>query len=153
MSNVVAFSSPMSNQWAPIAIEVIVAPQADLWVAWLRLLTGYYTALERTPDEWHALRNARAYAARHGIPVTVHSRPLAVVLDEPPAAGRGEITIWPDPNGGGCWRVDYVPASGDSSAIIGRAFSLGEAVTIARDAAQRLSATFDDPFSNFGGAA
>ncbi|MCJ2052611.1 hypothetical protein [Methylobacterium sp. J-070] len=153
MTNVVAFPSPMSNQRTPIAIEVVVAPLCDLWVAWLRLPTGYYTALERTPDEWHALRDARAYAARHNIPVTVHSKPLAVVLDQPQAACRGEISIWPDPDGGGCWRVDHVSASGDSAAIVGSAFSFGEAVTIARDAAARLSANFDDPFSNFGGAA
>lgn len=153
MSNVVAFPSPMSNRQTPIALEVIVAPQADVWVAWLRLPTGYYTALERTPDEWHALRDARAYAARHKIRVTVHSKPLAVMLEQVPAKSPGEIAIWPDPDGGGCWRVDHVSASGDSAAIVGSAFSFGEAVTMARDAASRLGATFDDPFSNFGGAA
>lgn len=153
MTNVIAFPSPLSTRKTPIAVEVIVAPQVDMWVAWLRLPTGYYTALERTPDEWHALRDARAYAARHNIPVTAHSKPLAVVLDEPRAAGRGEITIWPDPDGCGCWRVDHVSASGDSAAIVGSAFSFGEAVAIARDAARRLGATFDDPSSHLGGAA
>ena len=145
MTNVIAFPSPLSNARTPIAVEVIVAPQVDQWVAWLRLPTGYFTALERTPDEWHALRDARAYAARHGIPVTVHSKPLAVALDQPPATGRGEVTIWPDPDGGGCWRVDHVSASGDSAAIVGSAFSFGEAVAIAREAAARLGATFDGP--------
>lgn len=153
MSTIVPFPSPMSNARTPVALEVIVAPLADLWVAWLRLPTGYYTALERTPDQEHALRDARAYAGRHGIPVTVHSKPLAVMLDEAPAKAPGEIAIWPDPDGGGCWRVDHVSASGHSASIVGSAFSFGEAVTIARDAAARLGATFDDPFSNFGGAA
>ena len=153
MNNVVAFPSPMSNRRTPVAIEVIVAPAADLWVAWLRLPCGRFVALERTPDEWHALADARAYAARHAIPVTVRSKPVAVALDEPAPHRPGEISIWPDPEDGGSWRVDHTSASGDSVGIVGSAFSLDEAVHIARDAARRLNATFVEPNPFLGGAA
>ena len=37
MSNVVCFPSPLSTRKTPIAVEVIVAPQVDQWVAWLRI--------------------------------------------------------------------------------------------------------------------
>ena len=153
MSNVVAFPSPMSNRRTPIAVEVIVTPAADLWVAWLRLPCGRFVALERTPDEWHALQDARAYADRHAIPVTVRRDSLSVALAEPAPHRPGEISIWPDPEDGGCWRVDHTSASGDSVGIVGSAFSLDEAMAIARDAARRLGATFDEPRSPLGGAA
>ncbi|WP_267428233.1 hypothetical protein [Methylobacterium sp. GC_Met_2] len=153
MSKVVAFPSPMSTQRTPVAVEVIVAPAADLWVAWLKLPDGRFVALERTPDDWHAMSDARAYAKRHGIPVTWRTIPLTVELDEPTPHLPGEISIWPDMEDGGCWRVDHTSASGDSGGIVGTAFSLDEAVTIAREVAQRLNATFGEPSSQFGGAA
>ncbi|MCJ2067354.1 hypothetical protein MKK75_00805, partial [Methylobacterium sp. J-030] len=82
MGSVVAFPSPMSTQRTPVAVEVIVCPTAGVWISWLLLPCGRYVALERTPDKEHALRDARAYSARHhGIPVSVLSGPLAVVLD------------------------------------------------------------------------
>lgn len=108
---------------------------------------------QRTPDEGHAMSDARAYAKRHGIPVTWRDRPLAVGLDEPTPHRPGEISIWPDPEDGGCWRVDHTSASGDSGTIVGSAFSLDEAMRIARDAAVRFGATFDEPSPHFGGAA
>ena len=152
MTNVVAFPSPMVSDRTPAAVEVIVAPAANLWVAWLRLPAGQFIALERTSDQWHALADARAYARRHSIPVTVLRDPLAVKLDTPATSGRGWISIWPDPEDGGCWRVDHVSEFGDSAGIVGSAFSFEAAVTIARDAAQRTGATFNYP-SDPGGAA
>lgn len=153
MSKVVAFPSPMSTQRTPVAVEVIVAPAADLWVAWLKLPDGRFVALERTPDDWHAMSDARAYAKRHGIPVTWRAIPLAVELDEPTPHRPGEISIWPDMEDGGCWRVDHTSASGDSGGIVGTAFSLDEAVRIAREAARRLGATFDEGENALGGSA
>lgn len=150
MMNVIAFPSPMVSDRTPAAVEVIVAPVADMWVAWLRLPAGQFIALERTSDEWHALADARAYARRHAIPVTVLREPLAVKLDTPATPGRGWISIWPDPEDGGCWRVDHVSESGDSAGIVGSAFSFDGAVAIAREAAQRTGATFDFP-STLGG--
>ncbi|TXN76072.1 hypothetical protein FV228_01540 [Methylobacterium sp. WL18] len=153
MSKIVAFPSPLSTRKTPIAVEVIVAPQVDMWVAWLRLPTGYFTALERTLDEHHAMSDARAYAKRYGIPVTWRNTPLAIGLAEPIPNRPCEISIWPDPEGGGCWRIDHTSASGDCGALVGTAFSLDEAVQIARDAAVRLGTTFEDPSHHFGGAA
>lgn len=153
MTNVVVFPSPLATRKTPIAIEVIIAPQADLWVAWLRLPTGYFIALERTPDEQHAMSDARAYAKRYGIPMTWRDTPLAVGLAEPYPHRPGEISIWPDAADGGCWRIDHTSASGNSGALVGTAFSLEEAVRIARDAAVRLNAIFDEPSPHFGGAA
>ncbi|MBE7197749.1 MAG: hypothetical protein INR70_08105, partial [Parafilimonas terrae] len=51
------------------------------------------------------------------------------------------------------WRIDHTSASGNSGALVGTAFSLDEAVRIARDAAVRFNATFDEPSPHFGGAA
>lgn len=142
--SIVPFPSPLSNERTPAAVEVIVAPLADLWVAWLRHPTGRYIALERTPDEWHALSDARTYAKRHGISVTVLREPLAVVLDQPAPHRPGEISVWPDMESGGCWRIDHTSASGNSVGIIGTAFSFEEAVAIAREAARRTGAVFDE---------
>lgn len=61
--------------------------------------------------------------------------------------------MWPDPDGGGFWRVDHISASGASAAIVGSAFSFREAVAIARNAAQCHGAAFDNSSPNFGGAA
>ncbi|MCJ2068389.1 hypothetical protein MKK75_06120 [Methylobacterium sp. J-030] len=108
--------------------------------------SGRYVALERTPDKEHALRDARAYSARHhGIPVSVLSGPLAVVLDRsvPSRRRQGEISIWLDKRAGDRWRVDHWSASGDSVGSVGAAASLSDAVALARDAATRLGATFD----------
>lgn len=145
MTKIVAFPSPMVNDRTPVAVEVIVAPVADIWVAWLRLPCGRYIALERTSNHWHALADARAYAARHSVPVTVLREPLAVKLDTPARPGLGWISIWPDPEDGGCWRIDHVSESGDSAGIIGSAFSFEGAVAIAHEAAARTGATFDAP--------
>lgn len=154
MTNVISFPVRMVDERTPPAVEVIVAPipAANVWVAWLRLPCGRFIALERTSDRWHALSDARAYARRHAIPVTVLREPLAVKLDTPPTPGRGWISIWPDPEDGGSWRVDHVSNSGDSAGIVGSAFSFEEAVVIARAAAQRTGATFDYP-PTLGGAA
>jgi hypothetical protein len=154
MSNVISFPVRMVDERTPPAVEVIVAPipAADIWVAWLRLSCGRFIALERTSDHWHALSDARAYARRHAIPVTVLRKPLAVKLDTPPTPGRGWISIWPDPEDGGSWRVDHVSEHGDSAGILASAFSFEEAVVIAREAASRTGAVFEDP-SHLGGAA
>lgn len=151
MTNVVPFPSRMVDERTPPATEVIVAPVADMWVAWLRLPAGQFIALERTSDEWRALADARAYARRHAVSVTVLREPLALMPDEPAAPGRGWISVWPDPEDGGSWRVDHVSASDDSARIVGTAFSFDAAVDIARKAAQRTGATFDYP-STLGGA-
>ncbi len=70
--------------------------------------------------------------------------PLAVKLDTPATPGRGWISIWPDPEDGGSWRVDHVSESGDSAGNVGSAFSFDGAVAIAREAAQRTGAIFDE---------
>lgn len=84
------------------------------------------------------------------IPLRVEGTPLGA---SPEPARRGDVYIWPSPEDGGCWGVEHLSASGNSSALLATAFSFDEAVTIARSEARRLGATFDDPSSTFGGAA
>ncbi|MGU3407699.1 hypothetical protein [Methylobacterium brachiatum] len=152
MTNVVAFPlrrMPLIDRRTPPGVEVILAPLADQWVAWVRTPAGRLVALECTPIRDHALSDARIYAARIGIPLTIRDTPLGAAE----APDMGEIYIWPNPKDGGCWGVEHVSASGDSSALLATAFSFDEAVTIARAEAKRLGALFNDGDTPCGGNA
>ncbi|MCJ2069670.1 hypothetical protein MKK75_12870 [Methylobacterium sp. J-030] len=144
-------SIALINDRTPYGVEVVLAPHGDGWAAWVRLASGRTVALEITDDRAHALADAEGYAARVGCSLTVRSTPAGGEPDRPTM--RGLIYIWPNSAGGGSWGIEHESESGDSSSLLATAFSFNEAVTIARDAAQRLNATFNDPSSHFGGAA
>lgn len=152
MTNVIAFPirrMPLIDRRTPPGVEVILAPLADQWVAWVRTPAGRLVALEYTPIRDHALSDARIYAARIGIPLIIRDTPLRA--RETPDIG--EVYVWPNPEDGGGWGVEHVSASGDSSALLATAFSFDEAVTIARAEARRLGVTFDEGGSPLGGSA
>ncbi|TXN76170.1 hypothetical protein FV228_01340 [Methylobacterium sp. WL18] len=152
MTNVVAFPlrrMPLIDRRIPPGTEVILAPLADQWVAWVRTPAGRLVALEYTSIRDHALSDARIYAARFSIPLTIRDTPLGAAG----AADMGEVYIWPNPEDSGCWGVEHVSASGDSSAILATALSFDEAVNIARTEAKRLGATFNDGTAPLGGSA
>ena len=56
----------------------------------------------------------------------------------------GEIVVYPDDFDGGCWSVQHLSRSGDSSALLGRFFSFGEAERAARAWAAELGADLDE---------
>jgi hypothetical protein len=140
---------PLIDRRTPPGVEVILAPLADQWVAWVRTPAGRLVALEYTPIRDHALSDAKAYATRMAIPLTIRDTPIGAA-DTP---DMGEVYIWPSAENGGCWGVEHASASGDSSTLLATAFSFDEAFTLARAAAQRLGATFDEGESPLGGSA
>lgn len=144
-------SMALVDERTPYGVAVVVAPHGDAWAAWVHLASGRTVALEITDDRAHALADAEAYAARVGCPFTVRSTPAGSEPNQP--AARGLIYIWPHPQDGGGWSIEHESVHGDSSSLLATALSRDEAVRIARDAARRLGATFDDPSSTFGGAA
>ena len=154
MDNIIAFPRlPWMDARTPRGVEVIVAPLAGAWVAWVRLPGGRVVALESTQDRAHVLRDATAYADRFGILLTIRTIPLSDKTPDPALARGGDLYVWPNPEDGGSWCVEHVSASGDASAMIATAFSFGEAVALAREAAQRLSATFVEGGGSLGGDA
>ena len=154
MDNIIAFPRlPLVNERTPQGVEVILAPLAGAWVAWVRLHNGRVVALETTPDRAHALRDATAYADRFGILLTIRTVPLGDDAPDPALAHGGDLYVWPSPEDGGSWCIEHVSASGDASAMIATAFSFGEAVALARETARRIGATFTEDGGSLGGDA
>ena len=155
MGVVVPFPNlPLIGASTPPACAVIVAPHpGGQWIAWVQAARGRPVVLEATSNREQVIDDARTYAARHMIPLRIQDAPLAADEAPPTPGTGGEVWVQSSERDGGSWDVEHISASGDTMAVIANSFSFDGAVAIARDAAARLGATFEDPYPHFGGAA
>lgn len=144
MGAVVPFTNPARVNERTLGLAVVVAPRGDLTVALVRTARGW-RVLEETPDRDHAIEDGRRYAARFGLPFREQDEPFIPEASPPPGEpSGGEVYLVPSDRNGGSWDVVHESRYGDSSAIVGNAYSFEKAVAKARRIAREMGATFDD---------